>query len=227
MGRLRAVAVIVLGMLVLGGCATAEEIDSSMPPSSPTSTSTQATTTSTPPGTSTTLPTTTTLAPPVAETSTITVESSTITAPTTTTVREADDAAGSGCTVGPGSMPDGHWFGFVEGIDHVSQTISFDLACFFSGDAAERAAAEDGVGFIDYYIRNRSDRLRTIRYDPAATAYWIDATDPDLALQPVLIRQWPAESTASFQEWCPGSGCAAWLEIRGGAVAELIELYLP
>ena len=123
-------------------------------------------------------------------------------------------------------MPDGYWFGFVEAVNHARATITFDLACFFTGDAATEAAAEDGLQFIDYYIRNRSDRLRTIAYDPGATAYWIDAAD--LALQPIPIIQWPSESTDSYHGWvCPGPDCVAWLLVEGGAVTELTELYLP
>ena len=44
-------------------------------------------------------------------------------------------------------------------------TITFDLIQFFTGEAATKAAAEDGQGSPapnDYYIRNVNPRLRTL-----------------------------------------------------------------
>lgn len=40
---------------------------------------------------------------------------------------------GSGCTPGSGELPDGVWFGFVDGVTEA--TLDFDLACFESCDA--------------------------------------------------------------------------------------------
>ena len=39
---------------------------------------------------------------------------------------------GSGCAPGPGELPDGVWFGFVDGVTET--TLDFDLACFESCD---------------------------------------------------------------------------------------------
>ena len=50
-------------------------------------------------------------------------------------------------------------------VDPGQQTITFDLIQFFTGEAATKAAAEDGQESPppnDYYIRNVNSRLRTL-----------------------------------------------------------------
>ncbi|RMH86193.1 MAG: hypothetical protein D6683_00900, partial [Actinomyces sp.] len=96
-------------------------------------------------------------------------------------------AEGSGCTPGTDTLPDGEWFGYVT--DTAPDAVTFDLACWFTGDAAALAAAEDGEESPppnDYYIRNRSSRLRTVpvagALDPRPTRVsWLANTGgPDL-----------------------------------------------
>lgn len=56
---------------------------------------------------------------------------------------------GSGCSPGPGALPDGVWFGFVDGT--TDTTIEFDLACFRSCDPGS------GVR-----IGNENSNIRTV-----------------------------------------------------------------
>lgn len=56
---------------------------------------------------------------------------------------------GSGCSPGPGPLPDGVWFGFINGMTDAA--IDFDLACF--------VACDPGVGFT---IRNDNPAGRTV-----------------------------------------------------------------
>lgn len=74
--------------------------------------------------------------------------------------------AGSGCSPGQGSLPDGVWFGFLDGI--TDTTIQFDLACYLSCDP--------GDGFE---IGNQSSRIRTLGVHGDATVIFESVNGPD------------------------------------------------
>jgi hypothetical protein len=140
----------------------------------------------------------------------------------TTTASVRDEAEGSGCTPGPGDLPDGTWYGFL--VSTGTGTAEFDLACWFTGDAAARAAAEDGEESPppnDYYVRNENETLREVAIAPDAEAEWFpDFGDPT------------TEETVPYVDWIdlieardftPG----VWLEIAGGEVVEVREQWVP
>ncbi|NNF56197.1 MAG: GerMN domain-containing protein [Acidimicrobiales bacterium] len=87
----------------------------------------------------------------------------------------AEQASGSGCTpASADTLPAGRWFGFISEAN--AEELSFDLACWFGGTAAEAAASEDGEESPppnDYYIRNDNDRLRTHAVDSATQVKWL------------------------------------------------------
>ena len=131
------------------------------------------TTTTSPP--SSTLATTTTTESATTTTAAITTTTSatTTTQATTTTVDTNALASGSGCTPGAGDLPDGEWFGLV---DASPTDIDFDLACWFTGDAAVLASAEDGEESPppnDYYVRNVNPRHTHDSLAAAAQAAWL------------------------------------------------------
>ena len=69
--------------------------------------------------------------------------------------------------------------------------ISFDLACWFSGEAAT-AAAEDGEESPppnDYYVRNQNAQLRELGVDPDTPVLWHLSGDPSDSQQ------------GTFSEW--------------------------
>lgn len=187
------------------------------------------------PDTTEPMETTTTAAPeptsttprPAPTTSTPTTTSTTGPA-TTTTARSSvyDQAGGSGCTPGPGKLPDGEWFGFV--VDADDEEIEFDLACWFSGDAAARAAAEDGEESPppnDYYIRNRNDLKRMLEVAGAAEVVWYPQLgDPS------------SETTTTYQRWVLGVEerdvdrdllPMVWVEVKDGVVVKVQEQWVP
>ena len=135
----------------------------------------------------------------------------------------SDEAHGSGCAPGTGQLPDGIWFGFVEGA--TSDTLAFDLACFWTGAAAAERATEDGEEVFDFYTRNENPETRTLQRDPAGTAYWLDASS-DLTPQAIPMSDWPVTAGSPYQE-CPSDHCAVWVYVNGGVVTELVEQYLP
>ncbi len=133
----------------------------------------------------------------------------------------SDEAHGSGCVAGGDQLPDGIWFGFVEGV--TADTLTFDLACFWTGDAATTRAVADGEEPLDFYIRNEVPTTRTMPFDPSGTAYW---QEPAMApgIESVPMSEWPAGT--GYQD-CPSDNCAAWVYVNDGVVTQLSEQYLP
>ena len=138
-------------------------------------------------------------------------------------VGEADEGHGSGCVLDRDIIANGIWFGYVEAIG--AGTVTFDLACFFTGDAAVAAAAVDGEEAFDFYIRNQNPKTFAVPLSAVGSAYWIDATG-DLTPNEIPMTDWPVASPPSYQE-CPGEFCTVWLYVNGGMATELVEQYLP
>ena len=216
----RLIPLVVLG-LVLSACGDDDA-----------TTTTAATTTS---ETTTTLPPTTT-----SEVATTTEPSTTTPAPTTTAtvpyysvawygmfpdpLLTAADGHGSGCAPPGDVLPAGMWFGFATAFS--GGTLTFDLACFFTGAAGLAAATADGeVGYdLDFYIRNKNPKLFTIDLDPTGAAYWLDASGSGATPVEGPMTDWPVG--AGYVS-CPGEHCAVWLFVNDGVVTELVEQYLP
>jgi hypothetical protein len=132
-------------------------------------------------------------------------------------------AHGSGCVVADYvTLTDGVWFGFVEAVG--GGAVDFDLACFFTGEAAVIAAAEDEEEAFDFYIRN----LVTVTYEVPIAADARAWSIPMMAVEPIPVEiplaSWP--SPDSFQE-CPSDHCAVWLYVNGLQVTGIVEQYLP
>lgn len=169
---------------------------------------------------STTQPTpTTTLAP------TTSVAPTTTVAPATTSTFPSsvvDEAEGSGCAPGPGQLEDGDWFGYV--IAGTDTEVDFDLACWFTGDAATRAAAEDGEESPppnDYYIRNNNETIRTLEVSAGTEVVWYpEFGDPT------------SETTIAYAGWVEAIeerefGSMVWLTVEDGQVVAVHEQWVP
>lgn len=188
---------------------------------------------------STTAVTTTTVAPTTTAATTTTAP--TTTAPTTmattttaATLYQIDptdffpdvfgapgDPHGSGCVVGADVLPAGVWFGFAEAVS--GGVITFDLACFFTGDAAVAAATADGEEAFDFYVRNQNPKVYSVPISPTAQVYYVDMiTGPEPT--PIAVSSWP---TADSFTTCPGEYCPVWLYVNGGVATGIVEQYLP
>lgn len=212
-GRLLGVA---LATLLLAGACTAA--DAAVPTTSPSDTSGPTTpTTNAPTPTQPTTPTTsqppTTTAPP---------PTNAPTPPTTAPTSIYDDAEGSGCTPGQGNLPDGKWFGYVAAAD--DHSLEFDLACWFTGKAADRAAKEAGDESPvpnGYYVSNTNDALRTVEVGSKASVVWYpNVGDPS------------SETTSSLAEWVAQTAdrqfsLGVWLTVSGGEVTHIQEQWIP
>lgn len=178
-----------------------------------TTTTTEASTTPAPSVTSTTASETTTTTQAAVTTTT--------TIPTTTTTPDPLAPEGSGCTPGTEVLPDGEWYGGVRAFD--AQTISFDLACLFIGDAATAAAAEDGEESPppnDYYVRNENEQVRVLTVDADTPVTWYTSGDPN------------DEEMGTYPEWIEWlanqeSYLGIWVTVESGAVTEIAERWVP
>jgi len=138
-------------------------------------------------------------------------------ASTTTTV-----VSGTSAPVGTSEdIEDGRHFGYFQSVTpgDTTATAEFDLAQFFTGDAAKEAAAEDGTPDyeLDYYIRNTNPRIRTLVVDPHAD---VTVIDPAHCCDPV------ASTVAAFAASVdPVNGC--WVTIANGIVTRIEQQYLP
>lgn len=131
-------------------------------------------------------------------------------------------ALGSGCSPGDWPLPDGRWFGFVDEASEVE--VTFDLACWFSGEAAAEAAAEDGEESPppnDFHIRNANELLREESFAGGARAEWMtNPSDPATTTTGTYLDWLAARTDRPFQ---PG----VWLEVVDGEVVALEEQYVP
>lgn len=161
---------------------------------------------------------------------TSTTVATTTTEVTTTTAAPADlgDApafgtsgpSGSGCTPGEGELPDGWWYGASVAFDPAegpAGAFTFDLACYFSGDAAYAEGERLGVEVNnDYLVTNDNPTLRTVPLAAGATATCVElgAGVLDVACDPADIPD-------------PETPWAVWFRVVGGEVDRLVEQYAP
>jgi hypothetical protein len=80
---------------------------------------------------------------------------------------QSSTPSGSPKREGVTALADGRYDGYVRKVDPDRDLIVVDLVQVFTGDAAVRAAIEDGMDrsaaeVRDTYVRNQNDRLRTL-----------------------------------------------------------------
>jgi len=171
--------------------------------------------------TSTTLAVTTSTEPTTSSQPSTTVTTA-VTSTTETSAPDSDDLAeGSGCTPGDGPLPDGQWFGFVSSMS--DESLEFDLACWFTGDAAIRASAEDGEESPppnDYYVRNSNPETREVAVGEVVDVTFFPDGDPNNG------------SDIDYDDWAGmvavrGYELGAWLDIEDGSITLIQEQWVP
>jgi hypothetical protein len=127
----------------------------------------------------------------------------------------------------PVVLADGRHPVYLKTVDPDRQTITFDLIQFFTGDAATKAAAEDGKESPppnDYYIRNVNPRLRTlpVAADAPITVNVLAAQSTGSATKDVSV------TLAKLASYFPNSGKPPfWITVEQGRVTRIAEQYLP
>ena len=140
----------------------------------------------------------------------------------------SDDAAGSGCDVSSGPLPDGTWFGRIQRTDDAptdsgfwgDDEIQLGIRCLYGGDAASELAAErldeipPGPGF--YSVKDVAGSLTIPRADDAQARELLDLTG---TAGPAVA--WD-EGQDEFSD-IAGTGCCAdgWVRTQGGVVVEI------
>jgi hypothetical protein len=125
----------------------------------------------------------------------------------------------------PAQLADGRHPVIVKQVNVGGRTVTFDLIQWFEGDAAAKAAAEDGQESPppnDYYTRNVNPRLRTL---PVTSGARITLTRLTVgqgggnAAGPV-----PADLATVAAS---GVGHIFWATVAGGQIQALEEQYVP
>jgi hypothetical protein len=136
----------------------------------------------------------------------------------------------------PGPSPTEH-FGYIRSVSTAgpAATLAFDEAQFLTGQAAQKAAEEDGVVAPgetvpnDYYIRNRDQTTQTLRIanDAKITAKRCPLCrhGRDGQLGPFLASFMQGRQT--FADPYRGKYSLYWLTIKDGEVAAVDEQYVP
>lgn len=132
-----------------------------------------------------------------------------------------DGPQGSGCTPdSETSLPDGSWFGYVDSVSE--SEMSFDLACWFTGEAAAAAAVEDGAAtpLTDYYVRNNNELTRPLEIAPEASITFYRSGDPQSEEQ---------GDVAAWREVLDSRGTlfGVWVTITDGAISDVKEVWVP
>ena len=143
----------------------------------------------------------------------------------TTTAPATSAASTTGQQSEPAQLADGKHPVIVKQVNAGGRTVTFDLIQWFEGDAAAKAAAEDGQESPppnDYYTRNVNPRLRTL---PVTSGARITITRLTAgqgggnAAEPV-----PADLATVAAS---GVGHIFWAPVRGGQIEALEEQYVP
>ena len=146
-------------------------------------------------------------------------------APATTTAPAA--TAATPTTSEPVVLADGRHPVYLKTIDPERGTITFDLIQFFVGEAATKAAAEDGKESPppnDYYIRNVNSRLRTlpVRSDAPITVNVLAAQSTGSSTKDVSV------TLDELAGYFPNSGTAPfWITVEQGQVTKIAQQFLP
>ena len=127
----------------------------------------------------------------------------------------------------PVVLADGRHPVYLKTVDPDRPTITFDLIQFFTGEAAAKAAAEDGEESPppnDYYIRNVNSRLRTlpVRSDAPITVNVLAAQSTGNSTKDVSV------TLDKLANYFPNSGTAPfWITVEQGQATKIAQQFLP
>jgi len=146
-------------------------------------------------------------------------------APATTAAPPPTAAAPT--TSEPVVLADGRHPVYLKTVEPDRPAITFDLIQFFTGEAATKAAADDGEESPppnDYYIRNVNSRLRTlpVRSDAPITVNVLAAQSTGNSTKDVSV------TLDKLANYFPNSGTAPfWITVEQGQVTKIAQQFLP
>lgn len=116
-------------------------------------------------------------------------------------------------------VTDGRYFGFITFLDAEDLSLRFDVAQLLTGDAAAKAAAEDGgEADNDYWVRNASKAARTLKLAEDATL--CAPTDDSLENTEITL----ADLNRRLGD---GEPYPTWIDVRSGTVERVQHQYFP
>jgi hypothetical protein len=131
-------------------------------------------------------------------------------------------------------LAEGRSFGIIKSVDAANSELVFDLEQFFSGDAADKAAQEDGVigpgehVDNDVYIRNVNTKLRIVPISSDVDIVLIKWSNCcDHTFSPTLARFAQAFPGPDPNEDFRGPASPYWLTVKDGVIVKVEEQYLP
>ena len=118
------------------------------------------------------------------------------------------------------TLADGFYFGYITFLDAEDLSLRFDVAQLLTGDAAAKAAAQEGEeANNDYWIRNNSTATRTLKLAEDATL--CTATPDD------IVRNREVSLVQLNQTLGDGEPFASWIDVRAGVVVRIQQQYFP
>jgi outer membrane murein-binding lipoprotein Lpp len=144
----------------------------------------------------------------------------------------ADAQARLDAMLGP-ALPDGRHIGYLVAVGAAQEPprLVIDVVQWFTDEAANQAAAEDGALAPDqtqvengYYIRNENPQWRILEIDPAATValtvypYGDPSAPRDVSL---------ARFGEIFGEDAPLASLPYWITMRDGIVTGIEQQFIP
>ena len=118
------------------------------------------------------------------------------------------------------ALDDGLYFGYITLLDAEDLSLRFDVAQLLTGDAAVKAAAEDGgEANNDYWIRNASKATRTLKLT--------EDTVLCMAPPPDIVNNRNVTLVQLNQQLGDGEPVAVWLDVRDGVVERIQQQYFP
>ena len=137
-----------------------------------------------------------------------------------TTAAPAPTAA-TPTTSEPVVLADGRHPVYLKTVDPGRPTITFDLIQFFTGEAAAKAAAEDGEESPppnDYYVRNVNPKLRTlpVRADATITANQVAGSNQDVLVSLAKLATFTQDRSPVF-----------WITVEQGQVTKIAQQFQP
>ncbi|MBN40008.1 MAG: hypothetical protein CL457_05025 [Acidimicrobiaceae bacterium] len=147
----------------------------------------------------------------------------------TDTYEGSQGGKGSGCTPQSNELTDGIWFGLIQVKN--TDSIIFDLACFYVDELAQEKASEEGYGELmtGFYISNQNPNVFDLEVDQQALVHEIRLHNENYPQPTEMINyaEWPSDS-GKYLCWAGGeTPCYVWVAINNGRVTEILEQYLP
>jgi hypothetical protein len=127
-----------------------------------------------------------------------------------------------------GDLADGRHAVKILAVSDAKKTVRFDAIQFLTGEAANKAAAEDGEDSPppnDYYIRNTNPKVRTLSIAPSVTvtvnvlaAADTGSSTEDTRITLAKLAGYPRDRV---------DDAVFWLTVSHGKVTRIEEQYLP